>query len=582
LRRANTGMRIRNESKKMNIKKKYYLWSLALFVAVFIVWGMFYIYITELIRGNTRLQLESTADQITKDLGNEFAGMEQIAFTLSQNESVKLFVAEDDITKYFLSAPEINELLSSSVSSRSLIGNVITFNEDGAFYRFRGITGNTVCERILYLLEKNAVTEHIVINTVDNQLIGYGSSILDVDGRQIGTIVILADGEAILTRIMGYAQNERLHVSLLMNDKVIVSDSQALIDHSAEDLHGDSYYYSHKSIGVTPFSILVTADVGYLSASNLYFIVAVLITGFALGFSLLLFAAFIRKQFFKPMLRLLEIVDHLDLNYTPGVIPYVQSAEFDKLVLKLNEMLERIEAKNKSIQSAQLQLKDSEIKKQKAINYSLKKQINAHFTVNILNIIKILVSKKELEKAAELCDGLSMLVRYAHDEDEFINAWEEFYVLQNYINIMNIRYNNKLDAVFDLDDRLMDLRIPRMLLQPIVENAIVHGYRNCRQGCVIEITAQVFREQIKIIVRDHGGGMSGSELSLLHDQLSASGADQETAGGIENIALININRRIVYYYGEDCGLVFSPVAPSGTEVRITLGICPQNHITPDH
>ncbi len=545
-----------------------------MFAAVFIVWGMFYLYITGLIRSNTQLQLESTADQIASDLGNEFAGMEQLAFTLSQNEYVKRFVAEEDVTNYFLSAPGINELLSSSISSRSLIRNVISYNIDGAFYRFRGITGNTACTRILYLLEKNAVPKHIVVNTVDSVLIGYGSSIYNIGGSQIGTIVILSDGETTLARIMDYAQNERLHVSLLTDDKVIVSDSQALLALSAGDIQGDSYYYTDKRIGMTPFSVLVTADAGYLSASNLYFVVAALVTGLALGFSLLLFAAFIRKQFFKPMLRLLESVDHLDLNYTRGSIPYVQSAEFDKLVIKLNEMLERIEVKNKSIQSAQMQLKDSEIKKQKAINYSLKKQINAHFTVNILNIIKILVSKKELEKATDLCDGLSMLVRYAHDEDEFINAWEEFYVLHKYINIMNIRYDNKFEAVFDLDDRLMDLKIPRMLLQPIVENAIAHGYKNCKKGCIIEIKASVESEHISIAIRDHGEGIGQAALELLRTQLSKPTEDGETTGGIENIALSNINRRIAYYYGEGCGLTIRPAASSGTEVEITLGTSP--------
>ena len=136
---------------------------------------------------------------------------------------------------------------------------------------------------------------------------------------------------------------------------------------------------------------------------------------------------------------------------------------------------------------------------------------------------------------------------------------------------MNIRYNNKLEAVFDLDDRLMDLRIPRMLLQPIVENAIVHGYRNCRHCCVIEIKAEVIQDKIKIVIRDHGEGMNESELSLLHAQLSVSGLNEETAGGLENIALININKRIAYYYGKDFGLAFSSVVPTGTEVTITLG-----------
>ncbi len=566
----------------MSIKKKYYLWSLSLFTAVFLVWGLFYIYITGLTRSNTQLQIESTAERIAQELRKEFAGMEQLAFSLSQNETVKRFVSEDTLEDYFVSAPGINELLSGSISSGSLIENVISYNKDGAFYRFRGTAGNTACTRILHILEKTAVPEHIVVNTVDGLMLGYGSSIYDIGGGQIGTFVILTDGEVILARIMDYAQNERLHVSLLADGKVIVSDWQELLGYTPDDIQNDSYYFTDKRIGVTPFSILVTADTDYLGTSYIYFIVAALVTGLALGLSLLFFAIFIRKQFFKPMLQLLESVDHLDSSYTPGSIAYVQSPEFDKLVIKLNEMLERIETKNKSIQSAQLQLKDSEIKKEKAINFSLKKQINAHFTVNILNIIKILVSKEELERAAGLCDGLSKLVRYANDEDEFINAWEEFYILQNFIDIMNIRYNNKLEASFDLDDRLMDLKIPRMLLQPIVENAIVHGYKNRRQGCVIEVSAVISQERIRIVIRDHGEGMSKSELEMLQTQLSSSGVDEETAGGIENIALINISRRIVYYYGEDCGLEFDTVDPTGTEVRITLGTSPkQLHMPKD-
>lgn len=565
----------------MNVKKKYYLWGLSLFAAVFIAWGMFYMYIAGLIRSNTQQQLDNTADQIAGDLGNEFAGMEQLAFTLSQNEAVKRFVTQADVSQYYCLASGVNDLLLGSISTRSLIGNVISYTQDGTFYRFRGTQGNTACSRVFFLLEKSEAPEHIVVNTADSTLLGYGSGIYSMDRSQIGTIAVLTDKDAILARITDYDQTDTLHVCLVTQDTVIVSDSHELLSLSSADIQRDSFYFSEKRIGVTPFSVLITADAGYLSASNLYFVMAVLVTGLALGFSLILFTAFARKQFFKPLFSLLDSVDHLDLNYTPGAIPSVHNAEMDKLVTKLNEMLERIDVKNRSIQEAQLLIKNTEIKKQKAINYSLKKQINAHFTVNILNIIKILVSKKDLERASELCDGLSMLVRYAHDEDELINAWEEFYVLHNYINIMNIRYENKFEAVFDLDDRLMDLRIPRMLLQPIVENAVIHAYKNYRQDCVIEISAQVIGEKIIIIIRDHGEGMSEPELELLRSQLSVCVNEDQTAGGIENIALMNINRRIAYYYGEDCGLSFHTVIPTGTQVTITLGTCPKYLYTPN-
>ena len=223
-----------------------------------------------------------------------------------------------------------------------------------------------------------------------------------------------------------------------------------------------------------------------------------------------------------------------------------------------------------------LLLKNTEIKKQRAIIHSLKKQINAHFTVNILNIIRILVTKKDLERAAALCDGLSMLVRYAHDEDEFINAWDEFYILQNYINIMNIRYDDKFIVNFDLDDRLMDYKLPRMLLQPIIENSVSHGYRNFKQDCLIDISARIAENGILIRIRDQGEGLSEERFEEIYRRLEKPSGDSDSIGGIENIALVNIHRRIGYYYGEEFGLTLEPVKPHGLEVAISLGINPIN------
>ncbi|MFA9463915.1 MAG: sensor histidine kinase [Velocimicrobium sp.] len=165
-------------------------------------------------------------------------------------------------------------------------------------------------------------------------------------------------------------------------------------------------------------------------------------------------------------------------------------------------------------------------------------------------------------------DSLLCENRYAHDEDEFINAWDEFQVLSNYIGIMNIRYNDKFIPDFDVDDRFMDYKIPRMLLQPIIENVIVHGYRNYQQDCKIDITGRLVDNHLEIIIRDYGEGIPTSKL---HDMQMKLSEDGTYPSGINHIALLNIDCRIKSYYGKNTGISIVSSTENGTIITMKLG-----------
>ena len=83
----------------------------------------------------------------------------------------------------------------------------------------------------------------------------------------------------------------------------------------------------------------------------------------------------------------------------------------------------------------------------------------------------------ENEKAGLLCDGLSFLLRYANAGDSYISGMEEFFVLEKYVEIMEIRYPDRFTAEIEMEDALEGVELPRMLLQPIVENSILHGWK---------------------------------------------------------------------------------------------------------
>jgi two-component system sensor histidine kinase YesM len=177
------------------------------------------------------------------------------------------------------------------------------------------------------------------------------------------------------------------------------------------------------------------------------------------------------------------------------------------------------------------------------------------------------VAQGDWEKAETVATGLIHLVRYAYDKDEFINIWDEFEILQKYIAIMNSRYGGKLDVDFDFDDQLMDYDMPRMLLQPVIENAILHGFRGMDSGCELSVKAELRGGMIVFIVSDNGRGMDLDELSALRERLDAGG---ETVSGYENIALANIKNRLYNYYGGDGRLKISANASGGIDAELAI------------
>ena len=139
----------------------------------------------------------------------------------------------------------------------------------------------------------------MIVRTKDRRLIGYGSGIYDKNNKRIGSVVVLLDEEAVLARLLEYNQPVTLHISVAAKEEIIISDEQEFLALSTETVSRDSYYHAEEHIGITPFSILVTADTGYLSDSTMYFTVAALLTGLILGISLLIFGLAMGRYFFQ-------------------------------------------------------------------------------------------------------------------------------------------------------------------------------------------------------------------------------------------------------------------------------------------
>jgi sensor histidine kinase YesM len=247
------------------------------------------------------------------------------------------------------------------------------------------------------------------------------------------------------------------------------------------------------------------------------------------------------------------------------LLPHTGEENFDNLVDHVNEMFMRIEDRERALYESEARIKEADLEKERTLVSLLKKQISAHFTVNTLNVVRALINKGEKATAARICDELSTLLRYANAGDEYISLLEEFYVLEQYIGIMQARYPGRIEADFEEDDAFADIVIPRMLIQPIIENAVVHGLSG--KSGKVKISADAGTD-LTITVSDDGIGMNEATLQALRAGIESDEGVESPE--LKHMALKNIERRIKMVCGSEYGLKIESKRDEGTRVMVRL------------
>jgi two-component system sensor histidine kinase YesM len=213
-----------------------------------------------------------------------------------------------------------------------------------------------------------------------------------------------------------------------------------------------------------------------------------------------------------------------------------------------------------------------EVREKKLELVALQYQINPHFLYNSFESINWLVKRNKKVQAIQMIESLSQFLRYvAQASKAIVPLRDEIHYTQEYIQVMNIRYGEEIEFIWDLDESLLDCAAIHLSLQPLIENAIHHGIQpGSRQSGVIEITCglQEMPEQtdnpcLVISVTDNGDGIQAEQLAEIRASLQSSEITHK-------IGLSNIHNRIRLYFGEPYGLTIDSRHGFGTTVSILL------------
>ncbi|NRF94937.1 sensor histidine kinase [Paenibacillus frigoriresistens] len=248
-----------------------------------------------------------------------------------------------------------------------------------------------------------------------------------------------------------------------------------------------------------------------------------------------------------------------DGNFDVRIIPLGRD-EIGSLSIRFNFMLSRINDLINTVYKEQ-------IAKQQAEFTVLMSQINPHFLYNTLGTVKWYARMNHQAEIEQMVTSVIELLKSSvRRVGEFHSLEQEINQLKNYIYIQKIGYGDAFIMDYDVDERLLESEVPYFILQPLVENAILHGIEMSKGSGRIVLHARVEEKQLLLIVEDNGVGMEAEQaLNLLN-----AATRKESVPGVTSIGIHNVNERIQLYYGEKYDLSYESAPGLGTKAIVRI------------
>lgn len=242
--------------------------------------------------------------------------------------------------------------------------------------------------------------------------------------------------------------------------------------------------------------------------------------------------------------------------------------EISELGKQINDMLSALEKLNIENTNKQLLAKNAEIR-------SLQNQINAHFMYNVLETIKMMAEIKGDFEISDAITSLGNMFRYSMQwTSGMVELKTEINNIRNYLDLMNLRQDYEIYLSLNIPEELMHIKIPKMSLQPIVENSVYHGIENMAEDTSIYIKAFVNDDIVNIEISDVGVGMSENQLKLIREKINTADAIED--GKEHGRALYNVQQRIRMYFGNEYGLSIYSKEGAFTKVSIQIPLDKEN------
>ncbi len=410
-------------------------------------------------------------------------------------------------------------------------------------------------------------------------IVSVAKAIVDLDSFQVYGVLLIDQDIAYLSQILNSAEMEQGEVILIYdkNGNVIYQNQQVDAQESAQmltRLNSDSGVQKGRLTGK---EMLISSDYSHkldwriVSAvpmtvmdSKTSYVKKISITSVILqAFLIFIISSAISFLITRSLTTLSKSIRELEKGNFDTNVDIRGRDEIAQIGHAFNEMVHNL--KNLIDQKYKLELlrKGSEIS-------ALQSQVNPHFLFNTLNSIKAVADRENSPIVVEMVQSLSDNFRYCMAKGrQMVSFDEELEHVKNYLYLQEYRYHGKYKVIYNIPGDMLKDQVPRLILQPIVENAINHGMENRTEQGEIMLAAQKINKRIYIYISDNGKGIPENVLKELNMNISRKAKDFTSADFV-HIGISNVNARIKLLYGDEYGVSIYSVENKKTTIKLTL------------
>ncbi|MGM0873226.1 MAG: cache domain-containing sensor histidine kinase [Bacillota bacterium] len=537
--------------------------------------------------------------QVNKTLEFYASNMQNISYLLSMDPEIKKFLYQQEADSNQIENEQyaIRQFMQGLSTLYPEVAGILVVNSNGNYisnelysrsdqslteesWYEEAVKNEGIFKIVGHPTERNLASH---VNYKDNEVVSVVRSIIDPETQQVKGVVLI---DLKLRVIAEASKNVRLGKSgYLMvideNGEEIYAPNEPLINEIPKSLlnSDDSGSFSQQIDGNTlqfiyqklPFTNWTTVGIfsteeSVVEVRTIHFYVICFV------FFVCLFGVtasyYLSNSMSKPIAQLISFMKKVESGKL--TIRYkgdrkdeigMLGRSFNKMIAKINDLISLTERQERQKREAELR--------------SLQAHIKPHFLYNTLDTINWMARKRGADDVAEVVASLSRLFRIGLSKgNDIILLTEEITHIQSYLKIQKARYRDKLNYTITIDANIHDVTILKLVLQPIVENAIYHGIKERRGAGHIDIHATEEGGNLVLTVTDDGKGIPSDKLQILMEKMDTLYAIKEEKGKPIDFGygMMNVQARIKLTYGDQYGLTITSELGEGTNVTITLPI----------
>lgn len=522
-----------------------------------------------------RSESEQLTADVYYDLKRIFKEAETELIYFGMNSDVELYLYDEAVNQYNYKIGTIQKLIRMPVIAKDYVDSVFIYSlQNSRVITIEGVADYETFsgkELIDDFLSKN-VQKAMAISKDEydnNYRITFFRRIKY--GKHVNGIAAMTFDIKSLLEELNLPENAQVY--LTDAETVFLSTRQELIGHSVEEIEayhdvahgdiiiGDEFVTSSKMAEEFPLEVITRINIDD-SKSQLTAIRTMLVTFLAVMILITLgISIAISFRLFQPIDKILSSLEEYH-NVLVGEDELFEDK--DELEYILNSIRKTATAKQNV--DEELVERVSLLKKAQAV--ALQSQINPHFLNNTLETInwtaiELLGGKNEISRMA---GALSRMLRMTlENSDTVVPVSMEIQHCKYYLEIQKLRYEDKFDVLWEIPPEVERCKIIRIVLQPLVENAIYHGIKPLTNKGLIRIGGRILAQSVELTISDNGLGMTGQELEALRQNMRSDKIKES-----RHIGVANVNQRLRLCFGEEYGLLVESREGEGTSVTVRI------------